>query len=66
QRKVKGIRYGEEETDWFQLELWNREAEFAAATCAKGKRIGVQGSLVITTWTDREGNERKSPRIRVR
>ena len=41
QRKALGIVYGEEETDWFQLEMWNRDAEYAAKVCKKGGRVGV-------------------------
>jgi len=41
QRKALGVQYGEEETDWFQLEMWNRDAEYAAKVCKKGGRIGV-------------------------
>lgn len=41
QRKALGVVYGEEETDWFQLEMWNRDAEFAAKVCKKGGRVGV-------------------------
>lgn len=36
-----GVVYGEEETDWFQLEMWNRDAEYAAKVCKKGGRVGV-------------------------
>lgn len=41
QRKALGIVQGEEETDWFQLEMWNRDAEYAAKVCKKGGRVGV-------------------------
>ena len=41
QRKALGIVHGEEETDWFQLEMWNRDAEYAAKVCKKGGRVGV-------------------------
>lgn len=46
QRKAYGIVYGEEETDWFQLEMWNRDAEYAAKICSKGGRVGVQVSCL--------------------
>ena len=29
ERRVRNIKYGEEETDWFTLELWGRDAEYA-------------------------------------
>ena len=29
ERQVRNIKSGEEETDWFNLELWGRDAEYA-------------------------------------
>jgi len=47
ERQVRGISSGEEETDWFGLELWGRDAEYATKFVSKGMRVGVTGSLVI-------------------
>ena len=47
-----GIVYGEEETDWFQLEMWNRDAEYAAKVCKKGGRVGVTVSFFLFTRAD--------------
>ncbi|KAG5188527.1 hypothetical protein JKP88DRAFT_197777 [Tribonema minus] len=63
ERKAMGIRYGEEETDWFQLELWSREAEYAMKVAAKGLRVGIEGSLVIDCWEDQEGEERATAKV---
>jgi single-strand DNA-binding protein len=63
ERKALGIRYGEEETDWFTLELWSREAEYAVKAVQKGMRVGVQGSLAIDTWEDRDGEERSAAKV---
>ncbi|CAM9384201.1 unnamed protein product, partial [Phaeothamnion confervicola] len=65
ERTARGIRYGEEETDWFPLEIWNREAEYAAKVITKGARIGIRGSFVCDQWTDSEGNERRTPKVLV-
>lgn len=35
ERKVRSIPYGQEETDWFPLEIWGRDAEY----CAKVRRL---------------------------
>ncbi|GAB4538665.1 MAG: single-stranded DNA-binding protein [Pleurocapsa sp.] len=52
--------------DWFNLEMWGKTAEIAGNYVNKGKLIGVQGSLKIETWTDREtGDLRSRPVIRV-
>ncbi|CAM9251085.1 unnamed protein product, partial [Hapterophycus canaliculatus] len=50
ERKALGIVYGEEETDWFQLEMWNRDAEYAAKVCRKGGRVGVTVSDCWRFW----------------
>jgi single-strand DNA-binding protein len=63
ERKALGIRYGEEETDWFTLELWSREAEYAMKAVQKGMRVGVQGSLAMDTWEDRDGQERSAAKV---
>jgi hypothetical protein len=38
ERVALGIKSGEEETDWFGLEMWGRNAEFAAKYVTKGAR----------------------------
>lgn len=55
-----------DEPDWFNLELWGKTAEIAAAHVKKGSLIGVQGSLKIETWSDRNsGANRSKPVIKV-
>ena len=67
ERKVRGIRSGEEETDWFALELWGRDAEYVASYVEKGARIGITGSLAQDAWTDRAtGEQRRKAKIVVR
>lgn len=67
ERQVRSIKYGEEETDWFNLELWGRDAEYAGKYVVKGARVGVTGSLNMDAWTDKmSGEERTSAKIIVR
>ncbi|MGB5595034.1 MAG: single-stranded DNA-binding protein [Crocosphaera sp.] len=55
-----------DEPDWFNLKFWDKTAEIAANYVKKGSLIGIQGSLEIETWTDRNTQvERSSPVIRV-
>ncbi|MDJ0843953.1 single-stranded DNA-binding protein [Crocosphaera sp.] len=55
-----------DQPDWFNLKFWGKTAEIAANYVKKGSLIGVQGSLEIETWTDRNtGANRSSPVIRV-
>jgi len=67
ERKALNIKYGEEETDWFTLEIWGRDAEYASKFVTKGARVGVTGSLIIDCWIDKATNEERSkPKILVR
>lgn len=67
ERKVRNIKSGEEETDWFPLEIWGRDAEYASKYVEKGTRLMVTGSLQIDTWNDRNtGEPRKKAKIIVR
>lgn len=55
-----------DQPDWFNLEMWGKTAEIAGNYVQKGKQIGVQGSFIIQTWTDRNtGGMRSRPVIKV-
>ncbi len=55
-----------DQPDWFNLEMWGKTAEVAGNYVRKGSLVGVQGSIKIETWTDRNtGKERSRPVIRV-
>ncbi len=60
ERKHLNIAYGQEETDWFGLEIWGRTAEFASKYVDKGMRVSVIGSLQVDQWTDKESGEPRS------
>lgn len=54
------------ETDWFTLEIWGKTAEIAANYVKKGSQIGIEGSLIMDSWSDRTtGVNRSRPVIRV-
>ncbi|MGI0492014.1 single-stranded DNA-binding protein [Alkalinema pantanalense CENA528] len=55
-----------DQPDWFNLELWGRQAEVAEQYVRKGSLVGVKGSLKFDTWVDRNtGANRTSPVILV-
>jgi single-strand DNA-binding protein len=55
-----------DQPDWFELEIWGKTAEIAGNYVHKGSLIGVQGSLKIDKWSDRNtGANRSKPIIRV-
>jgi single-strand DNA-binding protein len=67
ERKVREIRSGEEETDWFPLEFWGRDAEYVTNYVEKGARIGITGSLVMDGWVDKmTGEQRRKAKVVVR
>ena len=59
-------RSREEEPDWFNLEIWGKQAQIAADYVKKGSLIGVTGSFKIDSWKDKSsGEDRFKPVIRV-
>jgi single-strand DNA-binding protein len=50
----------EEEPDWFNLEIWGKQAQVAADYVRKGSLIGVVGRMTSEQWTDRSTGERRS------
>jgi len=59
-------RVRDEEPDWFNLEIWGKQAQVAADHVKKGSLIGVIGSLRIEKWTNKTtGEQHSKPVIRV-
>ena len=55
-----------DEPDWFNLEIWGKQAQVAADYVKKGALLGITGSYKVDTWTDRNtGEGRSKPVIRV-
>ncbi len=56
----------EEDPDWFNLEIWGKQAQVAADYVRKGSLIGVVGRMTSEQWTDRSTGERRSkPLVKV-
>jgi len=59
-------RSRDDEPDWFNLEIWGKQAQVAADYVRKGSLLGIIGSFKLDRWTDRtSGEERSKPVIRV-
>ena len=59
-------RSRDEEPDWFNLEIWGKQAQIAADYVRKGSLLAITGSFKLEGWTDRStGEERTKPVIRV-
>jgi single-strand DNA-binding protein len=53
----------EKETDWFDIELWGRQAELAGEWVRKGRLIAIDGRLDFSRWTDDAGTKNVRPYI---
>ena len=49
----------EEVTDWFNIEVWDKQAEFAGEYIKKGRQVVVDGRISISKWTDNSGEEKE-------
>ena len=55
-----------DEPDWFNLEIWGKQAQIAADYVKKGSLIGITGSFKIDSWKDKTtGEDRFKPVVRV-
>lgn len=58
-------RQGEErQTDFIDCEAWRQIAEFICKYFTKGQMIALSGSIQTGAYTDRDGNKRKTVRVR--
>ena len=55
-RKQKKGAYGKKVTDWIDCEAWNNKADFTAKYFKKGMKAEVVGSLVTSSYTNKDGN----------
>tara|TARA_Y100001968_G_scaffold270740_1_gene262059 strand:- start:558 stop:947 length:390 start_codon:yes stop_codon:yes gene_type:complete len=59
-------RNRDDEPDWFNLEIWGKQAQVAADYVKKGSLIGITGSFKLDSWKDRNtGEARHKPVVRV-
>ena len=54
---------GNRETDFIDCVAWKQTAEFVGKYFSKGKMMTVKGRLQIRSWTDKDGNKRKTAEI---
>ena len=59
-RKTNG-----EVTDWYNIEVWDKQAEFAADYVKKGRLVAIDGVIANNRWVDKTtNNERENFYIR--
>lgn len=49
-----------EETDWFGITVWGKQAESCNQFLSKGKQVYVEGRLHARTWEGQDGQVRTS------
>lgn len=54
---------GEKETDFIDCVAWRNTAEFVSKWFSKGRMAVVSGRLQIRSWTDNNGNKRRSAEV---
>ena len=48
----------QEETEWFRVVAWARQAEFAAEYLRKGSKVYIEGRLQTRQWEGQDGQKR--------
>ena len=62
-RDFGGRDGGEKETDFIDCVAWRQTGEFVSKYFTKGRMIVVSGRLQIRSWTDKDGNKRRSAEV---
>lgn len=60
-RRVEGQQ--QDETDWYRVNCFRRNAEVADQYLTKGSQVLVDGQLLIRDWTGEDGNKRTSVEV---
>src|SRR5215211_8518109 len=50
----------QDNTTWFRITLWNRQAETASQYLQKGRQVYIEGRLRVEEYVDRDGKPRQS------
>lgn len=48
-----------EVTDWFNIDVWDKQAEFAGEYIKKGRMVAVEGRIAVNKWQDVSGEEKE-------
>ena len=62
-RDFGGRDGGEKETDFIDCVVWRAVGEFVSRYFTKGSMIAVSGRLQIRSWTDKDGNKRRTAEV---
>ena len=56
---------GKDKTVWWNCSLFGKRAESLSQYILKGTKVTVSGQVTEDSWTDKNGQERKSMKVRV-
>ena len=62
-RDFGGRDGGERETDFIDCVAWRQTGDFVSKYFTKGSMIVVSGRLQIRSWTDKDGNKRRTAEV---
>ena len=62
-RDFGGRDGGEKETDFIDCVAWRQTGEFVSKYFTKGSMAVVSGRLQIRSWTDKDGNKRRTAEV---
>ncbi len=62
-RDFSGKDGGEKEADFIDCVAWRNTGEFVAKHFTKGRMAVVSGRLQIRSWTDKDGNKRRTAEV---
>lgn len=54
----------QEVTEWHDIEVWGELAKVVERYLKKGNQVYVEGKIRTNRWTDNDGNDRQTKRIR--
>lgn len=59
-RRKQGAEAGHPEADFFRVTTWRQQAENCNRFLAKGRKVGVTGTLTMESYNDKNGLPRNS------
>ena len=62
-RDFKSKETGERETDWVDIVCFGNLADMVSQYFSKGRMAVVSGRLQIRSWTDKDGNKRRTAEV---
>ena len=62
-RDFGGRDGGEKETDFIDCVAWRQTGEFVSKYFTKGRMAVAEGRLQIRSWTDKDGNKRRTAEV---